>query len=230
VGSLDSALRLLEAADRILVFTGAGISTDSGIPDFRGPDGVWTRRRGWERRLSVSGSSPEPNRGHHAVTRLWEGGLLVGCVTQNVDGLHRTAGLPEEALVELHGSSSTCSCMSCGSTHETKAVLEQVRNGDGDPHCDCGGLLKPDVVFFGEMLPGGAMQSALEMAGTCDLVLAVGTTLSVFPAAGVPIEAMRHGADLVILNKGRTDLDDVASAVVDTDVGEALEMAADSLL
>ena len=246
--TLDDAVTLLSGRSNLLVFTGAGVSTDSGIPDFRGPDGLWNRvdpedysigrfladeevrRRSWARRLQSGDRDPRPNAAHHAVTRLWEADLLAGCVTQNIDGLHRTAGLPAEALAEVHGSAETTTCVACSSLTPTKVVLDRVAGGEADPHCDCGGILKPNVVFFGEQLPPSEFDRATSMAQGADAVVAVGTTLSVFPAAGIPLEAMRRGAPLVIVNRGPTDFDDLAEVVVDAGASTALGDLAGSLI
>ena len=239
--TIDDVVRLLVGRSRILVFTGAGISTESGIPDFRGPDGVWTRvdpedftidrylidpevrRRSWMGRAAAGFLDALPNQGHFAVTRLWEAGVMVGCVTQNVDGLHSAAGLPGEALVELHGTASTTSCITCEATVGTREVMARIGSGDDDPACrECGGILKADVVFFGEALPARAMERAMAWAGTADAVITVGTTLSVFPAAAIPLEVADRGNPFVIINRGPTDLDPIADLVVDAAAGEAL--------
>ncbi len=242
MATLDDAVALLRERERLLVFTGAGISTESGIPDFRGPDGVWTkvdpdeftidryladpevRRRAWQRRVGSALRHRGPNRGHHAVTRMWEAGLLVGCVTQNVDGLHQQAGLPETALAQLHGTTATASCMSCRVSVASETVWGRLEVGDDDPRCEaCGGILKTDVVFFGERLPGRELVKAEAMADAADSVLAVGTTLSVYPAAGIPLMVADRGNPFVIVNRGPTEQDTVADAIVDAPAGEALE-------
>jgi len=227
---------------RILVFTGAGISTDSGIPDFRGPNGLWTRldpddftieryltdpevrRRSWVNRATTGFLAAEPNAAHRAVVRLWEAGVLIGCVTQNVDGLHAVAGLPQEAVVELHGSATTTSCVRCHSSRPTREVTARLAHGETDPAClQCGGVLKTDVVMFGERLPDHALARALQMADEADAVLAVGTTLGVFPAASVPLRVSERGMPFIIVNRGPTDLDDVADLVFDGNAAPVLE-------
>ena len=232
----------LRGRGRILVFTGAGISTDSGIPDFRGPNGLWTRldpddftidrylsdavvrRRSWENRAITGFLDAEPNAAHHAVVRLWEAGLLIGCVTQNVDGLHAAAGLPGQALVEMHGSATSTSCVRCHATQPTRNVAARLARGETDPACRaCGGILKTDVVMFGERLPDHAMARALGMADKADAALAVGTTLGVFPAASVPLRVAERGMPFVIVNRGPTELDAVADLVFDGDAAAALE-------
>lgn len=249
MATLDDVADLLRGRNRLLVYTGAGISTASGIPDFRGPHGLWSRvdpddftifryladpevrRRVWRTRATTGVLDALPNRGHLAITRLWEAGLLVGCATQNVDGLHRSAGLPPEALVELHGTAATASCYSCGLEVPTRSVMERLEAGEEDPSCSvCGGILKTDVVMFGEALPPGAMARAHSMAESADAALAVGTTLGVFPAAEIPLAVADRGMPLVIINRGATEFDHRAALVIDADAGEALDHLARSLL
>jgi len=233
---------LLRGRTRILVFTGAGISTDSGIPDFRGPNGLWTRfdpddftierylddpavrRRFWESRVTTGFLDAQPNAAHHAVVRLWRAGVLIGCVTQNIDGLHAAAGLPNQALVEMHGSATSTSCVRCHARQPTRDVATRLALGETDPRCrGCGGILKTDVVMFGERLPEHAMALALEMADEADAVLAVGTTLGVFPAASIPLRVAERGMPFVIVNRGPTELDGVADLRFDGDATAALE-------
>ena len=238
---IDHAIDVLATKRQILVFTGAGISTESGIPDFRGPSGVWTRVdpsdftidryltdpgvrvRSWAMRSDSGVLDALPNAGHAAISQLWETGRMLGCVTQNIDGLHAASGLPDDAIVELHGNAHTTICVTCGSTRASTTVLARVEAGEPDPRCrECGGILKVDVVFFGEPMPTAAMTRALAMAAACDAVIAVGSTLSVYPAAYVPLTAAEAGAPLVIVNQGPTDLDDRAEVCVAEPAGEAL--------
>jgi NAD-dependent deacetylase len=235
------AAALLADRARVLVFTGAGISTESGIPDFRGPNGVWTRvdpneftigrylanpetrRRSWRQRAESGVLDAEPNSAHRAVVGLWELGRMIGCVTQNIDGLHQRAGLPDDEVVELHGNAHHTVCVACGDRVPTEDVLIRVRAGDDDPDCrSCGGILKTDVIFFGEVLPAAATERAFDLAGRCDAVIAVGSTLSVYPAAYVPIEALQSGAHLVIINQGPTEMDDLATVRIEGPAGTAL--------
>ncbi|MBI5156519.1 MAG: Sir2 family NAD-dependent protein deacetylase [Acidimicrobiia bacterium] len=239
---IADVVALLRGRTRILVFTGAGISTDSGIPDFRGSHGLWTkldpddftierylgdpqvRRRSWANRATTGFLDARPNAAHRAVVRLWEAGVMIGCVTQNIDGLHAAAGLPHEAVVELHGSAATTSCVRCHASQPTRDVTDRVARGDTDPACmRCGGILKTDVVMFGERLPDQALTRALEMADDADAVLAVGTTLGVFPAASVPLRVSERGMPFLIVNRGPTDLDDLADLVLDGEATPALE-------
>jgi len=239
--SVDRAIEVLATRESILVFTGAGISTESGIPDFRGPDGVWTRvdpadftldrylsssetrRRSWAMRSESGVLDAEPNDGHFAIFALWETGRMVGCVTQNIDGLHAAAGLPVEAIVELHGNARTTSCVTCKASLPTSDVAARVAAGEPDPCCaECGGILKVDVVFFGENMPATEMTRAMAMAAECDAVISIGSTLSVYPAAYVPLTAVEAKAPLVIINQGETDLDQFASVIIDEPAGTTL--------
>jgi len=241
VSDVNRAARILEDKHLILVFTGAGISTESGIPDFRGPGGVWTRvdpdeftivrylanpqtrRRSWVMRAESGMLDALPNAAHHALVDLWRSGRMSACVTQNIDGLHQRAGLPDEAVVELHGNAHCTVCVRCSERRPTAEILERVRSGDEDPSCPvCGGILKTDVVFFGETLPPAATARAFDLAEECDAVIAVGSTLSVFPAAYVPLEAIQDGAPLVIVNRGPTDMDHLATVRVDAPAGAFL--------
>ncbi len=244
----DRAIDLLATKESILLFTGAGISTESGIPDFRGPDGVWTRvdpadftierylassetrQRSWAMRTSSGVLDASPNEGHLAITALWESGRMIGCVTQNIDGLHAAAGIPTEAVVELHGNARSTRCVDCRAVLTTDAVLGRIVAGESDPQChECGGILKVDVVFFGENMPAAAMTRAMAMASACDAVIAVGSTLSVYPATYVPLTAVESGAPLVIINQGPTDLDRLASERIDAPAGTTLSAIAGAL-
>ena len=241
VQSIESAAAVLRGKERILMFTGAGISTESGIPDFRGPNGIWTRvdpaeftidrylrnsetrKRSWQMRLESGALKAKPNKAHRAVTKLWRTGRMLGCVTQNIDGLHQKAGLPDEAVVELHGNAHEARCINCGDRQPTEEVTTRVEAGDEDPSCLlCGGILKVNVVFFGELLPPAATELAFELASRADAVVAVGSTLSVFPAAQIPFEIAQAGHPLVILNLGQTAFDELAAARIDGPAGKAL--------
>jgi len=238
---LAYAARLLLDAKRILIFSGAGISTESGIPDFRGTDGIWTkfsaedfmldrymnersvRVRAWASRFPKMFGNARPNDAHYAVTKLWKHGRLIGCVTQNIDGLHQAAGLPQEMIAELHGNSDGIACMSCGASYEPSEIEQRWVNGDVDPHCDrCGGILKSTIVFFGEVLPQAAVSLAYRWAAEADAVISVGSSLSVYPAAYVPLDVASRGAPFVIINNQPTDLDNVASLRLDGMAGDLL--------
>lgn len=247
-GLIRRAARLLAAASRILVFTGAGASTESGIPDFRGPDGIWTkvdpdeftihrylassetRRRSWAMWSRSPLRTARPNPSHAAVALLARTGRLEGCVTQNIDGLHQRAGLAGELCVEMHGNVREAACLSCGSRWPSGEVFGWVESGVEDPHCPhCGGILKLTVVSFGEMLPMAAMQRARLMADNADAVLAVGTTLSVWPAAEIPLSAARRGVPFVIVNLGPTEFDRAAHLKIEHPAGEIMSRLVDML-
>jgi NAD-dependent protein deacetylase/lipoamidase len=241
----DDAVRILSESSRVLAFTGAGISTESGIPDFRGPDGLWTRvdpadftitryvanpdlrRRGWRMHLegSLWGARAriEPNPGHHALVDLWQAGRLAGCVTQNIDGLHQKAGLPETAVAELHGNIREVRCLDCDRRWPTEEILQRVEAGEEEPRCGfCTGIVKTTTVMFGEELPRGVLERAWEMAAVADAVLAIGSTLGVWPAAEIPFSAAQEGRPLVIINQGATEMDHLASVLIEGSAGVVL--------
>jgi NAD-dependent protein deacetylase/lipoamidase len=244
---LRTVVSWLAGAREVLVFTGAGISTESGIPDFRGPDGVWrtrdptrftiqrfladpeVRREVWRTRAESPVDAARPNAGHRAVVDLERAGLVRVVVTQNIDGLHQMAGSTD--VVELHGTTRQAGCLGCGRRMPIEVVLDRVREGDDDPHCErCGGLLKSATISFGQNLVPADVDRAMEAAERCDVCLAAGSTLSVWPAAGVPLTAARRGARLVIVNDGVTDLDDAASARIQGRCGEVLTVLAAGVL
>ena len=241
---IDRALELLAGRSRILVFTGAGMSTASGIPDFRGPDGVWTkidpaeftyeryltkpevRRKSWQRR-GPSVLDATPNAAHRAVVDLYASGVLEACVTQNIDGLHAKAGLPSDAVVELHGNAGRSRCLDCARSWDTREILERVAAGDDDPHCeDCGGIIKTAVISFGESMPFDEMARAYQAADSCDAVIAAGSTLTVFPAADVPARAAGRGVPYIVVNQGQTGHDEIADVRVEGDVTAVLPQLA----
>lgn len=229
-----AARAAIQAAGRIAVLTGAGISTDSGIPDFRGPDGVWTkdpdaerystidhylsdpelRIRAWQWRMENPAWTAQPNAGHRALVDLEASGRLELLVTQNIDGLHLRAGTDPGRLVEVHGSIRGARCVNRDWNGTTEEVFERVRAGEEDPPCpNCGGILKTSTVFFGEALDEDDLDRAFAAATVCDLLLCVGTTLQVYPVAGMVPLALRQGAQVVILNQGETPFDDDALMV-----------------
>ena len=242
-GDVARAAALLHPARRVVVLSGAGISTDSGIPDFRGPQGVWTRnpaaertstlrdyledpevrRLAWRNRLEHPAWGARPNAGHLAVVDLERQGRLRAVLTQNIDELHQRSGLPDGCVVELHGSMHRVLCWSCGWTGPMGEALERVRAGDPDPHCEaCGGILKSTTISFGQALDPAVLARADEAARGADLLIAVGTTLGVHPAAGYLPVAKRAGAAVVIVNGEPTAMDHLADAVVRGSISEVL--------
>lgn len=230
-------------AERITVLTGAGISTDSGIPDFRGPKGVWTRnpaaekmatiqhyladpevrRMSWQTRANNPAFQAQPNSGHLAVVELQRQGKLHAVVTQNVDGLHQRAGTAAELVVEVHGTMWWTRCWDCQDRRPMAETLERVRAGEEDPPCEaCGGILKSDTISFGQALVPEVIDRAMQVSEECDLLLAVGSTLSVYPAANCVPRAKMTGARVVIVNAGPTDMDRLADAVLQGQIGDIL--------
>ena len=233
----------IAAARRVVVLTGAGISTESGLPDFRGPQGVWTRnpgaekmatlshyvadpevrRRAWRNRLESPAWAAKPNAGHHALVQLERGGRLDTLITQNVDGLHQAAGSSPSLVVEIHGTLHEVTCLDCGERAPMERALARVRAGEDDPACrSCGGILKSATISFGQNLVARDLERAERAAHDCDLLLAVGSTLSVFPIAGVVPVAKRTGARIVIVNAEPTEMDELADAVIRGPIGEIL--------
>jgi NAD-dependent deacetylase len=240
---LDEVRGWIAAAERIVVLTGAGISTESGIPDFRGPNGLWTRdpeaeklsdiryyvadpevrRKAWQKRMSNPGWTARPNPGHEAIVELERRGKLHALITQNIDGLHQKAGSSPERVIEVHGTMHSVLCWDCGWRGPMLPTLERVRSGEPDPACtECGGILKSATVLFGEGLGPGVMERAMAAAIEADLLLAVGSTLQVYPVAGVVPAAKSAGARLVIVNAGGTQFDRIADAVLREPIGTAL--------
>lgn len=240
----DRLRDLLRAARRVVVFTGAGISTESGIPDFRGPGGLWTRnkpiefgdflaseemrRENWRRKIEVDKTirPAEPNRGHLAVAALVRRGLATAVVTQNVDGLHQKSGVPDERVIELHGNGTYATCLDCGTRYELDAIKAAFEIDETPPTCMfCGGIVKQATISFGQAMPADAMERAQEATLNCDLFLAVGSSLVVYPAAGFPVMARDNGSTLVILNREPTDLDAFADLVINDEIGPILSAA-----
>jgi NAD-dependent deacetylase len=233
----------LTAARRIFVLSGAGISTDSGIPDYRGPEGVWTRdpdaeklvtlsyyladpdirRRAWQMRRDLQGGDVAPNAGHEAVADLERQGRLLALITQNVDGLHQAAGSSPERVLEVHGTVHEVECLSCADRTTMRSALERVDAGEPDPACLlCGGILKSATVSFGQELDEQLLEVAAEAAADCDVFLAVGTSLQVWPVAGLTEIAAASHARIVIVNAEPTPFDDLADLVVREPIGTAL--------
>ena len=233
----------IDAAERIVVMTGAGISTDSGIPDFRGPQGVWTlnpkaeqmsdiryyvadpevRRLSWQSRLAHPAWTAEPNAGHRALAELERRGKLHALITQNIDGLQQRAGVSAEKVIEVHGTLHRVICLSCGWRGPMQDTLARVRAGEEDPQClECEGLLKSDTISFGQQLIPEVIDRAMRVAGEADLFVAIGSTLQVYPVAAAVPKALDAGARLVIVNAQPTQFDDVADAVVRMPIGAVL--------
>ena len=241
--AFGQAREWLDAAERIVALTGAGISTDSGIPDFRGPNGVWTknpaaektatlshylsnpdvRKQAWRNRVESPMWEAAPNAGHHALVELERRGKLVALITQNVDGLHLKAGTDPDLLIEVHGNTREVVCMQCDERAPMERALDRVRAGEDDPPCrSCGGILKSATISFGQSLVENDLIRADWAARNCDLLLAVGSTLGVYPVAGVVPIAKREGARIVIINAEPTEMDDIADAVLQGSISEVL--------
>ena len=241
--NIESVRTWVDEAERIVALTGAGISTDSGIPDFRGPQGVWTknplaeklsnihyyladpevRKASWQSRLNSPAWQAKPNAGHLAIVALERRRQLHALITQNIDELHQVAGNSPELVIEVHGSMRRFMCWGCGRRGPMQLVLERVRAGEEDPHCrDCGGILKSDTISFGQQLVPEVIDRAMQAAGEADLFLAVGTTLQVYPIAGAFDIARSAGAKTVIVNAERTAYDDMADAVLAGSISEVL--------
>ena len=240
-GGLDALTKLIEQAQRAVVFTGAGISTESGIPDFRSPGGLWekykpvmyqdfmasdeAKREYWRQRFARADDmiTAEPNRGHRAVEKLVRTGKVSAVITQNIDGLHQRSGVPEEKIIELHGNSTYATCLDCNDRYEVPPIREQFLKDETLPTCtNCGGVVKTATISFGQAMPEDAMRAAQIETLQCDLFLAIGSSLQVYPAAGFPLMAREHGANLVILNRDPTDLDRYANLVLNDEIGPTL--------
>jgi NAD-dependent deacetylase len=234
---------LAQDAGIIVPFTGAGISTECGIPDFRSPGGLWTKNRpipfdeflasqearneSWRRRFAMQDQfgGAQPGRGHRALASLYRVGKSPAVITQNIDNLHQASGIAPEHVVELHGNTTFALCLDCNERYELAWVRSRMDAGNGcAPDCPaCGGFIKTATVSFGQAMPDAAMRQAQDLAQSCDLFLAIGSSLVVWPAAGFPLMAKRNGARLVIINREPTEFDDVADLVVRQDIGAVLE-------
>lgn len=238
-----SAQSLVSGSQRAVALTGAGVSTESGIPDFRGPEGVWTRdpdaqrlsnihdymadpelrRRSWQARLRHPGWQARPNAAHQALVTLARSGPLRAIVTQNVDGLHQRAGSAPDSVIELHGTLYETACLTCDERRDMREALDRVAAGETDPPClICGGILKSATISFGQALDPGVLSRARTEVEACDLLLAAGSSLSVHPAAGLVGLAARNGARVVVCNATETPYDDVADVVLRGSLGEVL--------
>jgi NAD-dependent deacetylase len=239
---INKAVEMISAASRVVVFTGAGISTESGIPDFRSPGGLWTqfdpddftidkyvrsgetRERMWK--ILLQGgllTEAEPNPAHFAVTELREMGKLSSVITQNIDNLHQKSGTDPEIVYELHGNMKWVVCLNCLQRYPMDLIRREVPNDDSLPGCRrCGGLLKPDVIFFGEALPEKTLRKATKESQECDLFMVIGSSLTVYPAATLPLFAKRSGARLIIVNLGPTEQDPLADVLINQFAGETM--------
>jgi NAD-dependent protein deacetylase/lipoamidase len=238
---LQDAIELLRPARRIVALTGAGISTESGIPDFRSPGSIWqqqppvsyqdfiakpeARQRYWETRRALSGqvAAAKPNAAHYALVELERMGILLGIITQNFDGLHQDAGSQPERVVELHGTSREAACTLCGARSSMQDLQRRMDAGETDPTCSlCGGYMKTATILFGQRVPDDVLSRARAMANECDLFLVAGSSLQVMPAAALPRQALMRDAPLIIINLQPTTLDDYADVILRAKAGEAL--------
>jgi len=244
--SISDVVRLLSASKLAVAFTGAGISTESGVPDFRSPGGVWSRyqpvyyhdflaseaarRQYW--RMKKEGyrelKDAKPNNGHHALAALEAAGKIVAVITQNIDGLHQDAG--SRRVLELHGTSRYCICLQCSARYEGDLIYQRLEAGIEIPLCDqCGGLIKSATISFGQALPVDVLTEAFDLSMHTDLMLAIGSSLAVEPAASLPLQAKQNGAHLVIINRTETPLDGLADVVIREPIGESLAKVAREL-
>jgi NAD-dependent deacetylase len=241
---------IIAAAQKILVFTGAGLSTESGIPDFRSPGGIWekydpadfyfqrfisdetSREKYWQMSTEFYDVIRDamPNRAHVAIRTLEDRGKLLAIVTQNIDHLHHKAGNSPEKIIELHGTAISVSCLSCKKRYDRDEIQGRLRSGTKVPYCDdCGGILKPDTISFGQAMPEAEMEQSIRYAGECDLCIVLGSSLVVYPAASVPLHAAQSGARLMIINRDPTPQDAEADVVIRMPVSEALDQMLDIL-
>jgi len=239
--AVDGLRDLIEGSQCIVPFTGAGISTECGIPDFRSPGGIWTKNQpipfdafmtsremrdeSWRRRFAMEDKfgGAKPGRGHRALASLYRAGKVPGLITQNIDNLHQASGIAADDIVELHGNTTYATCLDCAKRYELAWVREKFQaSGQRAPDCDCGGYIKTATVSFGQAMPTMQMERAEQLTRDCDLFLAIGSSLVVWPAAGFPLMAKRNGAALVIVNREPTEFDDLADLVVRNDIGDAL--------
>ena len=240
---VEQAQGWIAQARRVVAFTGAGISTESGIPDFRSPNGVWARNRTiyfdefvrneqdrieyWRQKVDSwpAMRNAAPNEGHLALVNLARQGKLRALITQNIDGLHQRAGLDPALILELHGTTTEAVCLQCADRIPIDQAVERVQSGEQAPRCrHCGGLLKPATVSFGQSMPQSVLRKAEEASTSCEVFLAVGSSLVVHPAAGLPLLAKRAGSKLIIINRTETPLDEMADLVVNDEIGKVLPL------
>ena len=241
---VDELQRMIAGAGSIVAFTGAGISTESGIPDFRSPGGIWTRyrpiefsdflaspearRESWRRKFATHETMQKatPNAGHRALARLVEQGRMPAVITQNIDGLHQASGVPNDKVIELHGNTTYAVCLECGRRHELEWVREIFTADEQLPECiACGGTIKTATISFGQAMPEAAMARAQVATLAADLFIVLGSSLVVYPAAGFPVLAKRNGARLVIVNREPTEQDELADLVINAEIGATMSRA-----
>lgn len=228
-------------AKHLIVFTGAGISTESGIPDYRSKGGIWERFRPvyidefmnsrearalyWQRKAELYPDliNAKPNAAHYALAELYRRGYLKAVITQNIDGLHQKAGIPDNEIIELHGNTLRVRCMSCGSLSSLHEAQQRIENGEEAPECTCGGYLKPDTISFGQPLDAAVLEKAYDACMRCTMMLVIGSTLLVHPAAGMPETAKRNGAYLAIVNLSETPCDGMSDLLLNVKAGEAMQ-------
>jgi len=247
MSSISELIELVGAANRIVFFTGAGISTESGIPDFRSPGGVWSkmkpimyqdfvsskeaRKESWDRAFSgVTGwTGASPNAGHFAVAKLVESGKATSVITQNVDNLHQDAGVPDDQVIEVHGNATYASCLNCGKRYELDDVKKRWEAGEDITCLFCAGFVKKATISFGQAMPEDKMALAGDEAEACDLMIVLGSSLVVYPAAGIPLFAKQNGAKYVIINRDPTEQDGYADLVLNTEIGPTLTEVVEAL-
>src|SRR5499427_5642145 len=238
---VEELRRLIDKSKRMVIFTGAGVSTESGIPDFRSPGGFWTtnkpieysdflaskemRRESWRRKIAAETEwgCALPNRGHRAIAHLVNQGKATSVITQNIDGLHQRSGVPDEKVIELHGNTTYAACLRCERRYDLAPIFAAFKVDEEPPVCDdCGGFVKTATISFGQQMPFDAMRRAQLETDACDLFLAIGSSLVVYPAASFPMRAKQNGARLVILNREPTGLDGIADLVLNLEIGPTL--------
>ena len=244
MAQVDDLERMIAEAECMVAFTGAGISTESGIPDYRSPGGIWTkfrpidfvdfmasaeaRRETWRRKFASHETLQKatPNAGHRALARLVEQGRMAAVVTQNIDGLHQASGMPDDKVIELHGNATYAACLDCRKRYELDWVREIFAVDERLPICTaCGGIIKTATISFGQSMPEAEMERAREVTMAADLFIVLGSSLVVYPAAGFPIMAKRNGSRLVIVNREPTDQDELADLVINAEIGATMSRA-----
>ena len=239
--AIEKLRSLLTGARAVVPFTGAGISTECGIPDFRSPGGIWTKNQpiyfddfvanqeardeAWRRRFTMDQyfAKAAPGRGHRGLATLYRAGKVPGLITQNIDNLHQASGIAAHDIVELHGNTTYATCLDCNRRYDLQWVRDKyAAGGNCAPDCACGGYIKTATISFGQAMPEEPMRRAQALSESCDLFLAIGSSLVVWPAAGFPVLAKRNGAALVIINREPTDIDTLADLVIRQDIGDAL--------